>query len=367
MRIRNSRRRPGQAPRPVPPERDAADRGGARLRGLLGERVDPLPPVLALPRRARSATSQPIVRDEWVPETHVHRLTDTNPVEPGGDWLTGAPAPAVQQRHRGLDLQADRRARRLLPQRRGRRGPLHPPRHRHRRDDLRRRPLPAARLRRDPARDHVPGADGLTRRPGLAVLPHAGRDRDPEPLPQPLRAAARARAVLAARLPPAGRAPHAHRPRRLRADGPGPRRLPGLPARLPPVRRRRLGRLRLPVHVQHGRLRADHRPHPHAAAGPPDVPGPELRDLLVLPARARLRPAGDRAARTTTRTCSPRRRSTTSTASSASRKGVDVGMITLHPSRPAARAAAGAGRGLARRQAHRGAGGDVGHVQAAAS
>ena len=32
---------------------------------------------------------RPIVREEWVPDTHVHRLTDTNPVEPGGDWLTG--------------------------------------------------------------------------------------------------------------------------------------------------------------------------------------------------------------------------------------------------------------------------------------
>ena len=31
----------------------------------------------------------PIVREEWVPEAHVHRLTDTNAVEPGGDWLTG--------------------------------------------------------------------------------------------------------------------------------------------------------------------------------------------------------------------------------------------------------------------------------------
>jgi len=31
----------------------------------------------------------PIVREEWVPETHVHRLTDTAQIEPGGDWLTG--------------------------------------------------------------------------------------------------------------------------------------------------------------------------------------------------------------------------------------------------------------------------------------
>ena len=63
--------------------------------------------------------------------------------------------------------------------------------------------------------------------------------------------------------------------------------------RLPPVRRRRLGRLRLPVDVLDPRLRADHRAHPHAAAVAPDVPGAQLRHLLVLPAQARLRPAGD--------------------------------------------------------------------------
>src|SRR5207247_8237430 len=69
--------------------------------------------------------------------------------------------------------------------------------------------------------------------------------------------------------------------------------LPDLRPRLPPVRRRGLGRLRLPVDVQHQRLRADHGPDPHAAALTSDLPGPELRHLLVLPAQARLRPDGD--------------------------------------------------------------------------
>jgi homogentisate 1,2-dioxygenase len=32
---------------------------------------------------------EPIVRDEWVPPTHVHRLTDTNPVEAGSDPIHG--------------------------------------------------------------------------------------------------------------------------------------------------------------------------------------------------------------------------------------------------------------------------------------
>ena len=31
---------------------------------------------------------RPLVREEWVPDTHVHRLADVNPVEPGGDALT---------------------------------------------------------------------------------------------------------------------------------------------------------------------------------------------------------------------------------------------------------------------------------------
>jgi sarcosine oxidase len=39
-----------EASRPVPRQRDAADRGGHGPRGLLGQRVDPLPPDLAVPR-----------------------------------------------------------------------------------------------------------------------------------------------------------------------------------------------------------------------------------------------------------------------------------------------------------------------------
>src|SRR5439155_10693865 len=57
--------------------------------------------------------------------------------------------------------------------------------------------------------------------------------------------------------------------------------------------RRRLGRIRLPVDVLDSRLRADHRPHPYAAAVAPDVRRTELRHLLVLPAEARLRPECD--------------------------------------------------------------------------
>ena len=129
---------------------------------------------------------------------------------------------------------------------------------------------------------------------GAAALPRlrdAGPDRDPAPLPQPVRAAARGRAVLPPRHPSADRAAHGARARRVPGQGARPRRLPDVRRRLPPVRRRRLGRLPLPVDVLDPRLRADHRPHPPAAAVAPDLPGPELRDLLVLPAQARLRPA----------------------------------------------------------------------------
>ena len=31
----------------------------------------------------------PLVLEEWVPETHVHRLTHTSPVEPEGDPVSG--------------------------------------------------------------------------------------------------------------------------------------------------------------------------------------------------------------------------------------------------------------------------------------
>ncbi len=82
---------------------------------------------------------QPIIRDEWVPETHVHRLTDTNPVEPGGDFLTAQTAASVERRHRGVGREADFRARGLLPERRGRRDPVHPSGNGNGGDHLRRR------------------------------------------------------------------------------------------------------------------------------------------------------------------------------------------------------------------------------------
>ena len=89
------------------------------------------------------------------------------------------------------------------------------------------------------------------------------------------------------------RRPGADRGRRVPGPRQGARPADRVPLHDPPVRRRRLGRLPLAVHLQHRRLRADHRPGPPAAAGPPDVPGPQLRRLLVRAAQVRLPPAGD--------------------------------------------------------------------------
>ena len=61
----------------------------------------------------------------------------------------------------------------------------------------------------------------------------------------------------------------------------------------PPVRRRRLGRLPVPLHVQRRGLHADHRQGPPAAAGPPGVGGPQLRGLQLPAPQGRLPPAVD--------------------------------------------------------------------------
>jgi homogentisate 1,2-dioxygenase len=59
-----------------------------------------------------------------------------------------------------------------------------------------------------------------------------------------------------------------------------------------PVRRGRLGRLPVSVHVQRLRLRADHGAHPPAAAGAPGVRGPQLRRVQLRAAQGGLPPVG---------------------------------------------------------------------------
>ncbi|CAA9503519.1 MAG: Homogentisate 1,2-dioxygenase, partial [uncultured Solirubrobacteraceae bacterium] len=338
-----------------------ARRGGDGLRGLLGQRVDPLPPLLPRPdhRRRRFHADRP--RGVGA------RRPRASPDEHDGPRARGrrrprAPRPAVQQRRRDLPLPARARGGVLLPRRRGRRGHLRARGRRRPRVRVRLAAVPQVGLRRDPARHDLPAA--LRHAAAVAVLLHAGRDRDAQALPQPLRPAARARAVLPARLPSAGGARDASRPRRVRPQGPRPRRLSGLRPRLPPVRRRRLGRLRLPVHVQHRRLRAQGGAAAPATARAPELPGPELRDLLVLPADARLGPRGDRAAlpplQSPVRGDDLLRRRAVRLAQGRRHRGDHAASV-----RPPARPAAGARREGDRRDADGGARRDVRHLPAA--
>ena len=112
----------------------------------------------------------------------------------------------------------------------------------------------------------------------------------------------------------------------------GPRRHPD-DLRDAPVRRGRLGRLPLPLHVQRRGLHADHRQGPPAAAGAPGLRGPQLRGLQ-LPARARSTTTSCRSrCPTTTPTSTPTRSCSTSAATTrrARAPGIDLGSISLHP------------------------------------
>src|SRR5262249_36403495 len=100
--------------------------------------------------------------------------------------------------------------------------------------------------------------------PGLIEIPSPYRNDDGQlhehaPAPEPPPSYPR-------HPPPADGAAHVPRPRRPPRHRAREGRLPAVRPRLPPVRRRRLGRVRLPLDVLDPRLRADHRPHPHAAA-----------------------------------------------------------------------------------------------------
>ena len=203
----------------------------------------------------------------------------------------------------------------LPPQRRGRRGRLRPPRRRRRcgrcsgRSPTASRTTSSSRAARRTAGEPDAGVEQFWicfHTPGEIETPNRYRNRYGQLLEHA--------PVLAARLPRPGRARDHRGGRRVRADAARPRRLPELRARPPPVRRRRLGRLRLPVHVQRDGLRAARRALPPAPAGPPDLPGPELRHLHV---RARGCSTGTRRrcrSPTTTRTSSPRRSCSTRTA-----------------------------------------------------
>ena len=67
-----------------------------------------------------------IVLEEWVPETHVHRLTHTMELEPMGDTVLGRRVLQYNGDVEIGDLRPRARGRLLLPRRRGRRGHLRP-------------------------------------------------------------------------------------------------------------------------------------------------------------------------------------------------------------------------------------------------
>ncbi len=188
-----SRGRPAQASHSVSGQRDPADRGGHGPRRLLGKPVDPLPPAVALPhpraRLLRADRAQGVGARRARAPAHAdgrHPRAGRRALRPG--------AADVEQRRRDLALPPERADDLLLPQRRGRRGHLRPRGDGHARDDLRRPAVPRGRLRRRPPRDDVPLR--IRRSAAPRRLRVTGPDRDPAALPQPVRAAARARALL---------------------------------------------------------------------------------------------------------------------------------------------------------------------------
>ena len=293
---------------------------------------------------------EPIEIEEWVPETHVHRLTNTMGLEPMGDPVMG---------RRILQYNNDVEIGLCVPE------------------------AEAEYFFRDGEGDEVvfvhEGGGVLEtifgslpfRKHDYVVIPRGTTYRfrfdgpqrwltfyTPGEIETPNRYRNRYGQLLE-------HAPFSHRdfhpPDRLdtrrerggvRPQGARAQRLPGLRPRLPPLRRRGLGRLRLPVHVQHRRLRAEGRAPAPAAARAPDVPGPELRHLLVLPADARLGRERDRAA------LPPLQRAVGGD-DLLRRRAVRLPQGRRHrrdhaaPVRPAARPAAGAGGEVARRHAAR--------------
>ena len=140
-----------------------------------------------------------------MPDAHVHRLTNTAPLAPGGDPVFGR---QVLMCNADVEMGIAKPTEELDAFYRNGEGDevlfVH--------EGSGELETVFGRCRSGP-HDYVVIPRGTTyrvrlgRRPAhVADVRHARRDRDAEPLPQPLRPAARARAVLAARLPPAGRA-----------------------------------------------------------------------------------------------------------------------------------------------------------------
>ncbi len=126
----------------------------------------------------------------------------------------------------------------------------------------------------------------------LAIISIRADQRCAQTVSQRIRADAGARALQRAGYSGPDRVSHPHRARAtIGADS---REEPPHAVSLstPSVRRRRLGRLRIPLRIQHPRLFADHGKAPHAAADSPNVRWAQLRDLQLLSPNAGLSSPG---------------------------------------------------------------------------
>ena len=140
---------------------------------------------------------------------HHHRLIDAAGVEPRGDAVTGRiplffNSDVVMGVVRPAEPMPETR---LLPQRRGRRAALRPRGRGSARHQLRADPLRPRRLPGPPDRHDLAAGTRRGQRPADALPRVPVRDRAAQALPQRLRPAARALALLAARHPAAGRGP----------------------------------------------------------------------------------------------------------------------------------------------------------------
>ena len=107
-------------------------------------------------RIADAGEFKPIVHEEWVPDAHVHRHLASGRSSPAATRSSGRRCLMWNADLEVSLCSPDDGDRGLLPRRRGRRGDLRPRGLGHARDGLRRARLPRARLRRDPARHHLP-------------------------------------------------------------------------------------------------------------------------------------------------------------------------------------------------------------------
>ncbi len=200
---------PAHASHPAPRARRQPLRGGAvRRRGVHRSKLAPLP------RDAADADAQDRARGgdprSKRPTTATTTTDSSRPaaVEPAGR-CRHRPRPAVLQQRRRHGRRPARRGRcprrPLLPQRRGGRDALRPRGRRAARHGLRAAPLRPRRLPRAADRDDLAPRPGRRQRPADAVARVPVGDRAAEALPQRLRPAARALALLAARHPGARR------------------------------------------------------------------------------------------------------------------------------------------------------------------